>query len=232
LSGSTQSPRSAQSRPAQPSRPASTPCPSCSTPAPTPTPSCTCTATPTPTPSPNIPLNDLGGATYKRAGETFGLRGGLYKGSNQRPPHHDMAGLAIAAAITPRGPDGSPTPTPAGKIGVLSIGMCNAQLEFSGADQFPNDAFLRRANGQVPGDPNPDRAKDSNVVLVDAAKAGKGAAQWANLGDDAWSRAMDKITAAGLSAAQIQVVWMEHAQQQPTGDFQTSEQSLQGYITT
>src|SRR5207249_3194411 len=41
----------------------------------------------------------------------------------------------------------------------------------------------------------------------------------------------DKITAAGLSAAQIQVVWMEHAQQQPTGDFQTSEQSLQGYIT-
>src|SRR5439155_17454215 len=117
LSGSTQSPRSAQSRPAQPSRPASTPCPSCSTPAPTPTPSCTCTPTPTPTPSPNIPLNDLGGATYKRAGETFGLRGGLYKGSNQRPAHHDMVGLAIAAAQTPRGPDGGPPRTPAGEDG-------------------------------------------------------------------------------------------------------------------
>ena len=176
---------------------------------------------------PNIPLNDLGPRTYKRSPGTWGSKGGLYKeGSNQRPTHHDMAGQAIAATvITPRGQDGSPTPAPDGKIGLLSIGMSNAQLEFSGS----KDAFISRANGNGP---NPDLAKDSNVVLVNAAKAGKGAAEWANLNDDAWMHAMDKVTAANLSAAQIQVVWMEHTLKFPTGSFQDSEQLLQGYLTT
>ena len=66
-------------------------------------------ANPGPTPVPNTPLNDLGQGTYTRDGESE--EGGLYPdGSNQRPMDHDIAGQAIAAAITPRGPDGSPTP--------------------------------------------------------------------------------------------------------------------------
>src|SRR5215471_6767813 len=76
-------PQSAQSSSARPSTPTTTPCPACSTPAPTPTPSCSCTPTPTATLPPNIPLNDLGSGTYRRAPGTWGSKGGLYKGSNQ-----------------------------------------------------------------------------------------------------------------------------------------------------
>jgi hypothetical protein len=137
-----------------------------------------------------------------------------------------MAGLAIAAAITPRGPDGSPTPTPAGKIGVLSIGMCNAQLEFSG--NGAPDAFMWRANYNGL---NPDLAKDANVVLVNAAAAGLTADIWEDNTAQAWTDAQNRVIQAHLSAAQIQVVWMEHAIAKPTGNFQDSEGLIKDDIT-
>jgi PKD domain len=134
-----------------------------------------------------------------------------------------MAGQQIAAAITPLNNMGTPTPAPDGKIGLLSIGMCNAQLEFSG--NGAPDAFMWRANH------DPLMAKDANVVLVNAAAAGKTADIWANINNPVWNDAQSKVTQAHLSAAQIQVVWMEHAIAQPTGDFQTSEGALQVDIT-
>src|SRR6476646_1805645 len=164
-----------------------TPCPSCTTPTPTPTPSCPCSPTPVPTPVPNTPLNDLGQGTYTRDGESE--EGGLYPdGSNQRPMDHDIAGQAIAAAITPRGPDGSPTPpTQGGKIGLLSLGMSHAAREFSGEGfAFVDDAFMKRANGEGPLD-HPDKAKSDSVVLVSGALGGCTAPEWADPSNDCWA---------------------------------------------
>ena len=121
---------------------------------------CACTPTPTPTrtPRPNKPLNDLGQGSYR------GYVGGLYpNGSNQRPTPHDIAGQAIAAAITPVNAWGTPTPSPAGAIGLLSLGMSNANLEFGGGHQFQAQAFKARAEA--------DNAKDSNVIVVDGAQS-------------------------------------------------------------
>ena len=216
---------SAQSREATP-----TVCPSCTTPTPTPTPSCSCSPTPDPTPVPSTPLNDLGQGTYTRDGESE--EGGLYPdGTNQRPMDHDIAGQAIAAAITPRGPDGSPTPpNKGGKIGMLALGMSHANKEFSGGFAYVDDAFMKRANGQIPLD-HPDKAKSDSVVLVSAAGAGFTARNWADPNDFCWENATTQVINAGLSSSQVQVVWMEHAQKGPSGEFRESAHLLQSFLT-
>lgn len=198
-------------------------CPSCFTPTPTPTPSCTCppNPTPSPTPSPNIPLNDLGGGTYHRGADS--AHGGLYSGSNQIPTTHYNAGVAIAASIAPL--SGSCTPTPTPRIGLLSIGMCNAQLEFGGSA----DAFLARANA--------DGAKNDDVVIINGAEASKDAKHWADINDNCWAHAVSKVNQQGLCPEQVAVVWMEHATIDPmaagggTAGFQYESQALQGLIT-
>jgi len=182
---------------------------------------CACTPTPTPTrtPRPNKPLNDLGQGSYR------GYVGGLYpNGSNQRPTPHDIAGQAIAAAITPVNAWGTPTPSPAGSIGLLSLGMSNANLEFGGGLQFQAQAFKARAEA--------DNAKDSNVIVVDGTQPGTDAAEWADPTDDVWTNAISKVTAAGLTRKQVEIVWMKHAVIDPTGGFPGSAQSLQALLTT
>lgn len=201
-------------------------CPSCTSPTPTATPSCSCKPTPTATPPLNTPLNDLGPGTYTRDGESE--QGGLYPdGSNQRPMDHDIAGQAIAAAITPRGPDGSPTPpAQGGKIGLLALGMSNANMEFSGGHEFADDAFINRANGQIPLD-HPDKAKADSVVLVSGAIGGCAAVDWADATNDCWADAKTLFTDAGLSRLQVEVIWMEQAVSHPSGEFRESAQYLQ-----
>ena len=206
------------------------PCPSCTTPSPTATPSCSCSPTPVPTPQPNTPLNDLGQGTYTRDGESE--QGGLYPdGSNQRPMDHDIAGQAIAAAIRPRGPDGSPTPAArGGKIGLLALGMSHAAKEFSGGFASVDDAFMKRANGEVPLD-HPDKAKSDSVVLASGALGGCTAPDWADPSNSCWEYATTQVIDAGLSPSQVQVVWMEHAQKGPSGEFRESAHLLQGFLT-
>jgi PKD domain-containing protein len=141
-----------------------------------------------------------------------------------------MAGQAIAANITPLNGMCTPSPTP-GKIGLLSIGMCNAWLEFGGgAGKYPNDAFKKRAEGRFPLD-HPDLAKSDNVVVINGAQAGATANDWAQENNACWTTAINKVTAAGLCPDQVRVVWMEHAVDDPSGDFQESEQALQGHLT-
>src|SRR5438067_1298190 len=71
------------------------------------------------------PLTDLGSGRYR------GVQGGLYpKGSNRPPQRYLAQGLAAARSVVPRGADGSPSP--GGRIALLSIGMSNTNAEFGG----------------------------------------------------------------------------------------------------
>jgi len=79
----------------------------------------------------STPIMDLGLGTY------LGFPGGLYEnGSNSVPADHASAGAARAAAVQPLDTSGSPSP--GGKIVLLSVGMSNTTQEFcSGNSALP-----------------------------------------------------------------------------------------------
>src|SRR6266508_5142083 len=73
------------------------------------------------------PLNDLGNGKYLGQFE-----GGLYEhGGNVPPADHAAVGLGQAALVRPLARNG--TPSPNGKIAMISVGMSNTTQEFCAA---------------------------------------------------------------------------------------------------
>jgi len=143
-----------------------------------------------------IPLIDLGTGCY------MGAEGGLYPGgANTPPPAHLAAALSLAQQIVPRGPAGQPNED--GLIGMVSIGMSNANQEF-GAFSFVEDQ-------------NPDR--NARVVIVNAAQGGQDSKTIADPEAPYWQNVLAKVEAAGLTPAQVQTAWLKEAKAFPTGDF-------------
>jgi hypothetical protein len=133
-----------------------------------------------------IPLVDLGTGTYK------GEQGGLYPGgSNAAPKAHVDAGLQQARRVVPRDADGNPSPN--GKIVFLSIGFSNPNMEFP--------VFIRRAE-QEP-DLNPRLAIFNGCVSMRASS------EQADPHSRYWSEVEQRLSAAGLSARQVQTVWIK-----------------------
>jgi hypothetical protein len=134
----------------------------------------------------SIPLTDLGAGMYRD------VQGGLYPGGeNAIPGDHLAAGTQLAASIQPRDSDG--VPSLAGRIAVVGLGMSNAQQVFSALDELLKEQWGEKA------------------VFVNAAQGGRDAANWANNDHDAWPVTHERLGAAGLSAAQVQVVLNYHA---------------------
>lgn len=135
------------------------------------------------------PLTDLGTDFY------MGQQGGLYpNGQNTPPAAHLAAGLAQAQAIQPLAADGSPAAD--GKIGFISVGMSNASLEFN--------SFLRLAND--------DLAKNDALVIVNGAQGGWTSNKLAeNPEAEYWQVLDQRLADNGLTAAQVQVVWLKEA---------------------
>jgi hypothetical protein len=139
------------------------------------------------------PLIDFGIATYR------GFQGGLYpNGSNQRPASHNAAGLAIAQSIKPLNNSGMVDETN-GKILWLSIGMSNATQE--------TQAFLSVM--QTFADKNP------RLVLVDGAEGGEDINSINSATGYYWDTVYNRLTNAGLSPSQVQVIWFKEAEAQP-----------------
>ncbi|MCA9897982.1 MAG: hypothetical protein KC433_07300 [Anaerolineales bacterium] len=135
------------------------------------------------------PLTELGSGSY------HGAQGGLYPGgSNERPSDHEAAGVAIAKTIRPLASDGT-VDEQNGKIGFVAVGMSNTSIEF--------ETFLEQAD-EIPH-------LNPAVVLVDGAQHSKASQFVANPDDDFWPILDGKIADAGLSAAQVQVVWLKEA---------------------
>jgi len=132
------------------------------------------------------PLDELGNGTYNNA------TGGLYSGgSNVIPPAHFAAGQFLAQQIQPRDTNGNPNAT--GKIGVVCLGMSNSSFIF--------DTMIELLLGQTA----------TNVVLVNAAVGGFDVADWANPTNSIWGSTVAKVTAKGLTPAQVQVVLQYHS---------------------
>lgn len=153
-----------------------------------------------------VPLTEMtSGQTYQ------GRDGGLYGGGkNEPPPAHLAAALAEAARIVPLNSEGKPAPD--GKIVLLSVGMSNTTQEFS---RFKENA-------------DRDPRKSPKVVLVDGAQGGRTAALWARDGhSEIWQTVEARMKAAGVTAPQVEVVWMKHANARPTEPFPAHAEKLE-----
>jgi hypothetical protein len=154
-----------------------------------------------------VPLSDLGTGTYQ------GHAGGLYgNGSNVPPPAHQASGLTRMAAIQPRNAAG--VPTPGGRIVLLSIGMSNTTQEFS--------TWLAMAGT----DPN----RNPAVTIVDGAQGGQDAVVISNPNASFWSVVDQRLAIAGVTPAQVQVVWLKEAIGGVSGGFPGAAQQLQGLL--
>jgi len=151
-----------------------------------------------------VPLPDLG------AGMHHGEQGGLYPGGHNAPPAaHAAAGLKLARAIVPLDANGKPAKD--GRIVLLTVGMSNTTQE--------SQAFLRLAAA--------DKAINPQLTIVDGAQGGQTAAITAKPDANYWSVNEDRLRAAGVTTAQVQVVWLKQANARPTAAFPAEAKKLQ-----
>lgn len=145
-----------------------------------------------------IPLNDLGAGQFTTAWNEV-WQGGLYPGgSNLLPAAHKNAGMQLAGQIQCLDQNGNPDAAN-GKIVWLSIGMSNTTQE--------TQQFIPLANGYA--------GKNPRLVLVDGAVGGMTASiistqnntSYANY----WNTVKNRLANAGVSAGQVQIVWLKEA---------------------
>ena len=136
-----------------------------------------------------IPINDLGDGIFN------GKKGGLYgNGKNEMPDEHLKAGIAYAKKIRPLNAKGEADS--AGKIGFISIGMSNANMFFASF----KDSALAFAD------------LNTKLVLANCAIGSKDIDNLTDLRDSYWTEVPKRLSQAGITAAQVQVVWFEQAQ--------------------
>lgn len=160
-----------------------------------------------------IPLTEMTKALYKE--QTGGLYG---QGRNTPPNSHQKAAQKELVKIQPL--DAQGRASKAGKIVLISLGMSNTTQEFS---------FFKKL---ADADPN----KSAHVVIVDCAQGGQAASDWAypekRVRKDRpspWVVMDERLEKAGVTAAQVQVVWLKLAQRVPAGlgEFPDHAKSLQ-----
>ena len=151
-----------------------------------------------------IPLTELGTGRYK------GEEGGLYPGGSNTPPaKHLAAGVKLAHQIVPLDGDGKPAPD--GKIVLLTTGMSNTTME--------SQAFIKLASGDP--DINP------HVLILDGAQSGQVARVTANPQANYWKVDDERMAKAGVTAKQVQAVWLKQANPQPTEPFPAEAKKLE-----
>ena len=158
-----------------------------------------------------VPLNTLGAGLYK------GKQGGLYPGgSNLRPAAHANAGFQLARSVTTLDANGQPSAN--GRIVLISVGMSNTTQEFS--------TFKPMADT--------DAAKNSKLVIVDGAQGGMSADRISDLNTSSaqqyWQTVDQRLSAAGVTPAQVQVAWVKEADPGPTLAFPDDALKLKGEL--
>ncbi|MEO5720921.1 MAG: PKD domain-containing protein [Chthoniobacterales bacterium] len=163
------------------------------------------------------PLNDAGPRLYKN------FPGGLYpRGANSPPPAQAAAALALAGQIQPLDANGAPNAS-SGRIVLLSIGMSNTTQEFASAGL---NSFKPRADA--------DPSKNPRVVIVDGAQGGQDASRWLDPNAMTWNAVNTRLANAGVTAQQVQAVWLKQALAGPNnlGAFPEHAQILQSNLET
>jgi len=154
-------------------------------------------------------LPDLGSGSYK------GELGGLYPGGTNEPPAL-YAGSSRAAALAVVPLDAAGRQSATGKIVLLSIGMSNTTQEFS--------VFVSMTKA--------DPARASSVVAVDGAQGGQDARAWAKPDARTWTVVEERLRAAGVTAAQVQAIWLKQAVAGPRADFASTRHELTGLLAS
>jgi hypothetical protein len=130
-----------------------------------------------------------------------GEDGGLYGEGRNEPPEALRAAAKIELKrITPLDSHGKPAKE--GKIVLISVGMSNTNGEFR---MFKDHA-------------DRDAGKAPEVVLVNGAVGGAGAASWAKGAERVWNTVTERLQEAEVTAEQVQVAWMKHADPMPPPD--------------
>jgi hypothetical protein len=142
-----------------------------------------------------VPLCDMS-ADDRYQNEDGGLYGG---GQNSPPQEHRAAAARALAQIRPLDTEGQPAED--GRIVFVSISMSNATQEFS--------RFKRIADA--------DPAKSPLVTIVDCAQGGQAMAEWTDPQARPWVEAKRRLSAAGVSALQVQAAWIKLANKGPRG---------------
>lgn len=154
-----------------------------------------------------VALTDIApGDTYKGRG------GGLYgAGRNEPPAAHGAAAESALANVRPLDARGQPSPD--GQIAMISIGMSNTSQEFV--------PFIELAaeKGIVP----------EEIVILNGAQGGRPADRWAE-GDEPWERLELRMRREGVSAQQVQLIWMKQALGGPKGTFGQAAGELEGHL--
>ncbi|HZL99085.1 MAG TPA: hypothetical protein VFD43_02440, partial [Planctomycetota bacterium] len=133
-----------------------------------------------------VPLNDLGPGCYA------GFEGGLHDyGLNMPPGHWRVAGLQQAARVLPLDAQGQPA-RQSGRIGLLLLGAGSTRLVAESLCQ------LAAADGE----------RGAAVVPVNGA-AGVSIRKLAAGSDRTWGLLPELLAGAGLTAEQVQVVWLD-----------------------
>jgi hypothetical protein len=158
------------------------------------------------------PLTEMGMAKYQD------VPGGLYpNGKNERPQAHETAGLALAKQVQPLAKNGQPSKN--GKIVLLSVGMSNTSQASQGFEKA-----LAGFN-----------AKNPQVQFVNGAVGGMTA--WAiqdpedgKSGTKYWTEVDNRLQMAGVSRAQVQVIWIKEADAGPSQGFPGYAKKLEGEL--
>ena len=149
-------------------------------------------------------LNDLGSGMYK------GEQGGLYpQGKNTPPAAHLKAGIAIAKSIQPLNAAGQPDPQ--GKIVLTSIGYSNWTLEWV---VFVNHAMK-------------DPERNPKVQVLDCAMSAQSNEMMAHSEAEYYKVVDKRLSQAGVTPAQVQIVMLKVATWQPWLPFPWEAKNLQ-----
>jgi len=154
--------------------------------------------------SPLVPLNDLGPRPY-----AWGHFGGLYEnGSNSIPPDHAAAGAAMAQTIRPLDTNGNAAPD--GRIVMLAFGGRNTARTI--CNDFEGRCEAGSLTAQVAADPRVNRA----VTILPAGRANIDSSVYRLPTFPIFETIRDSVlTPAGVSEAQVQVVWLQLARSNP-----------------
>ncbi|MGH2828855.1 MAG: hypothetical protein ACRDJM_00065 [Actinomycetota bacterium] len=155
-----------------------------------------------------VPLSDLGTGTYQ------GQEGGLYPGgSNERPAVHNLTGETLARLAVPRDAAGE-IDLEAGRTVLLTIGMSNTRSE---------SASLVRLAATDP-------LRHPQVTIVNGAQGGQDAVRISDPASAYWTFVDQQLTAAGVTPAQVQAIWLKEAIAGPRETFPADAERLQSLL--
>jgi hypothetical protein len=133
-----------------------------------------------------VPLTDLGTGLYQ------GQQRGLYPGGRNTPPvAHVEAGIQLARSIAPLDADGRKSAE--GGIVLLSIGFSNPSMEFP--------PFQRLAAQ--------DSVVNPRLTIVNGCVGGRASREQADPDSRYWKELDQRVTAAGVTARQVQALWIK-----------------------